>query len=453
MLSVHALRQPLLTRTASLFALAAFAPAVLAQITVGPPGSGANFQQISAAVAAAAPGAKIFVLPGIYDPFVVTQSVSILGEDASQCVVSIPLGSNVGLIEVSQLPASHQVRISGLSLDPTTSSPEPRIAVRQCAGRVAFVDVFSEQLAYSSSQNIDESVALVEDSDTVHFENCLLKGSGPPGNQSWQNGSSGLEVINSRVWCSGCTTKGGPGYEGYGGSAIRASAGSFVHLSRTTAIGGSGGAHIGFYWWDIYAFSGEEAVSVSASELVVAGGTGNQLEGGAGGNAGTDWGGGGPAIWAMGQSVVRYASDAVLIGGFDGIAQYQTPQIFSVVASDLVVAEAHVRPTLMVVPADVAPGQTAVIESDGDAGALHAVFVSFDTIAPVLIPNGQFVHIDPNNAVLLSLTPIGAIGVGSVAVPVPAIAALSGLELTLQALDTNLASLRITNPALLTVGL
>ena len=248
----------------ALFAVSmvAIPSALCAQITVGPPGSGATYQQISAAVAAAPPGAQILVQGGSYDPFVITQSGSIVRVGTIPSVIEWPVGSTAAAIEVSQLPAGQTVRLSGLSLDPTTNSSAPRIHLHQCAGRVELLDVVSGAQAFTSATNVDEAVLLAEDCDAVYLQSCTLHGSSPPSQAAWQRASTGLDVRNSKVWCNACSIRGGHGWDGYGGDGISAASGSFVHLSRTTVIGGSGGAHFGFYWWDIYGFQGEDGIDL-----------------------------------------------------------------------------------------------------------------------------------------------------------------------------------------------
>ena len=446
--------QSLLVRRSALLAASVLGVAslALAQITVGPPGSGASYQQISAAVAAAPLGAKIFVQGGTYEPFVVSQSISIVRVGPAPCVISWPPGSTAAAIEVTQLPIGQTVRLSGLSLDPVSNSSAPRIHLHQCAGRVELLGVVSLPQSVSAS-NVDEAVLLVENCSAVLLQSCVLHGSWPPQQAQWQRASSGLEIHNSRIWCNACSIRGGHGWEGYGGDAIVALASSTVHLSRTAAIGGRGGAHFGFVWWDIYGYPGEEGIDLDNSEAVIAGGPDNLVEGGEGVLlSAIDWTSGGAAVRVRDNGTVRYAADVVLVPGLDGTGLTTMPAVLAVAPGATEVAEAAIRTTLALYPSAATPGQLLGISSAGNASATHAVFVAFAGIDPVMLPNVQSLHILPASAALVALTTLDATGLGSTPVQVPAVAALAGLELILQSVDVNLSTLRVSNPALLTIG-
>src|SRR5690606_11065710 len=97
--SVHSASR--VTRIASL--VFACSTAASAQILVGPVGSGAAYQEISAAVAAAPVGASILVQSGSYQPFTVSQGVSIVAIGTTPCLIAIPAGTTTAAIEVTQV--------------------------------------------------------------------------------------------------------------------------------------------------------------------------------------------------------------------------------------------------------------------------------------------------------------------------------------------------------------
>jgi hypothetical protein len=302
---------------------------------------------------------------------------------------------------------------------------------------------------------MDKPLLLVEDCDAVQLDGCVLHGSHPPLQQAWQRAQVAMQVNASRVWCTSGTFLGGQGFDSYGGDAIRVAAGSFLHLTRTSVVGGNGGAHFGFYWWDIYGFPGEEAIDVTASQVVIAGGPDNLCIGGSGVLLGTnDWTAGGAAVRLRVNGSVRYADDAELERGLDGDGGAYGPLVFYALGTTGVVeiAEQAIRPTLAVLSPTAAPGQVLAVDASGDAGALHFVFASSKALLPIALPGtGMHVHADPGSALIVVPLLLDAIGSGGFAVPLPANPALAGVELILQSIDGDLSTLRVSNPALFTI--
>lgn len=437
--------------TPSGLALVLLALPATSQLTVGPPGSGAAFDQIDDALAVAAVGETVLVAPGTYEPFTVTQGVSVVGAGSGQTEVAIPAGSTEGAIDVVGVPAGQTARVSGIMLSSATTSADGRIEIVQCAGRVELVDVVSQHPAFGVGYFVDEPTARVEDCTAVVIDGCDLRGSRPPTQSDWMSASTALLVRNSSVWIQGSSLRGGWGVEGYGAEALRVEAGSFVHVSASELYGGSGGAHFGFYWWDIYGYSGEEGLRATDSEVVLAGGPGNVCEGAPGFQlSGTDWTGGGSAAQLAGSAVLRYASDVVLVAGDHGDGTPNT-HLVVVAPTATAVAEPVVRPTLGFDLPGAQLGQTVQLTTTGNPGATHLVFLALGGIAPVALGNGRHVHLDPTTAV--ALPPIGLDGSGEASLPVvvPPSTALAGLELVLQGLDANVGALRLTNPALATI--
>jgi hypothetical protein len=426
-----------------------------AQLTVGPAGSGATFDQVSDALAAAAPGAVIHVAAGVYEPFVVDRDVSIVGAGSDQCFVAWPANSTVSGIAVNGVPAGETVRISGFGLDSATNASVnvPRIHLSQCDGRVELVDLRSLTLE-STAANFWGFTALgIADCDAVVLQGVEARGShGAFGGTLVGSGGTAGSIVASRVWLSGCLFAGGHGGDGGGGEALVITDGSFVEVSRSEMLGGNGGAHFGFEWWDIYSFQGEHAILTTDSRLVIVdstviGGDGSQT-------SDQDWSGGGPAIRTGNGTDLRYSPNSELRSGANGIGEYQAG--FDIqnhgVASVTVVAETENRPTLRMSPPLVAPGDVTAIQATGRAGAVHAAYAALAGLTPLEVPGtGMFVHIDPLIAFPVAILVLDGSGTASTQLVVPPFAALSGLELVLQSIDVDISALRISNPALLTV--
>lgn len=440
---------------AALAAPALLCAPVFAQLTVGPAGSGATFDQVSDALAAAAPGALIYVAAGVYEPFIVDRAVSIIGAGPDQSLVAWPPSSAESGIVVSGVPIGETVRISGLGLDPDTNASVnvPRIRISQCDGRVELVDVHADALTSNAPNYWGHVAVKIEHCDAVFLEGVEAGGShGAYGGTLVGGGGDAGFIEASRVWLNGCLFVGGHGGDSGGGGALNIAQGSFVQLSRTEAIGGNGGAHFGFVWWDIYSYEGEQAIKTTASQLVIVdsriiGGDGSQT-------SEQDWSGGGPAIRTGNDTELTYSSNTEVRSGVNGLGDYQAGfdiQSFGF-SGVTVVAETESRPTLRMSPPLVAPGDLVAIEASGRAGAVHAAYASLSGTAPFEIPGtGMFVHIDPSAAFPVAALALDGAGGASLNLIVPPIAALAGLELVLQSIDADLSAIRISNPTLLTV--
>ena len=425
--------------------------AATAQTVVGPAGSGAAFQQLQPALASAPVGSTIRVLPGVYQPFEVTRGVSIVGAGAADTLIAIAAGSAEGAIDVANVPAGETVRISGVGVLPASSSSDARIALTQCQGRVELVGVDSLQIAAGTLRFVDEATLVVDGCATVLLDSCRLHGNFAPTATAWQRGSAAASVSTSNVWFSGCELRGGHGSEGHGGVGLWLADG-FGHLSRCDVQGGSGGAHFGFYWWDIYGFAGAEAIRADAAELVLAGGEGNRTEGGYGTQtSSTDWTAGGQGVFLTSGSLLRYAADADIRQGLDGLGNAGAVPIANSQSTSTIDAESVARPTLQCVPASPQPGDVVEVQAQGNANALHFVFAAFDGIAPIALGGGMHVHIDPAVSGLLGFFALDPSGRTVLPVLLPASPSLAGARLVLQSIDSDLSQLRLSNPAQLTV--
>lgn len=437
-------------------ALALATPA-LADITVGPGGSGSDYEQITDALTAAPVGETIRVAAGSYDAFVVTQGVTIVGAGGGQSIVKIVSGSTEGAIDVTALPAGQRVVLSGLSIQRNSSSLDGRIEITDCAGSVHLIDVESlNPTIFGVTRYSDEAVLRVENSDAVICEHCTLLGWSSSYPQEWKQGSPAVHAIGSRVWLNDCELRGGHGSEGNGGAALLAVDGSFVHGTRSSFEGGWGGAHFGFEWWDIYGFQGEEALTIDASTVVLAGGPGNLARGGAGNQVDDlNWSGGGAAALLSNGGVLRRTPDSVLASGINGDGSqsvgFEVQTHFISTGFDIV--EPERRATLASASPVLSVGGPVDLFSSGEPGALHYAFAGALPISPVEIPGlAQHVHLDATQVVPLALIPLDGAGLGGYSTSVPNVPQIAGLEFLVQSIDLDFSTLQISNPALLFVA-
>jgi|GEM_PF-3943478 len=450
-------RHPFRRALVPLAVVALTAPPALADLTVGPAGSGAQYEQITDALAATPLGETIRVAPGSYDAFVVTQGVTIVGAGGGQSIVKIVSGSTEGAIDVTALPAGQRVVLSGLSIQRNRSSLDGRIEITDCAGSVHLIDVESLlPTIFPVTRYSDEAVLRVENSDAVICEHCTLFGWSSSYPQDWKQGSPAVHAIGSRVWLNDCELRGGRGSEGNGGAALLAVDGSFVQATRSSLQGGDGGAHFGFEWWDIYGYSGEEGVTIGDSTVVLAGGPGNLVRGGAGHPVDDiNWSGGGAAVLLDMDGVLLRAPDTVLESGMNGDGSQSTG--FEVAlgfnSNGLDVVEPERRTTLGSVDPVLTVGGQLDIVAAGEPGATHLAFVGALPIAPIEIPGlGQHVHLDAAQVVPLAQIQLDGAGLGGYSTTVPLVPQLAGLEFLAQSIDLDFSSLQLSNPALLFVA-
>lgn len=190
---------------------------------------GADFLQVTDAVAAAADGDRILVAPiaiGVYDAVTTDKSLEILGEPAS----FPPWIRSITLVE------SQQFRIAGLNCD--------FVRIQNSRGDVALVD--SGLMGSPSGESLQ-----VIGCASVHVQGCDIVGVTDDGFSSYAE--EAVRVVDSYVEVVDCELAGGNGYmpicigcgetDGAIGLDVRGT--SRVVLSRTSVFGGEGGAILG----------------------------------------------------------------------------------------------------------------------------------------------------------------------------------------------------------------
>lgn len=401
---------------------AAFVAPVASQITVGPAGSGAAFTEISTALATASPGARIYVDSGVYQPFSVSQSVSIIGTGSCQVVV-VP---GMPAIEVTQLPAGDAVRISNIQVDAPGGSSAPRVRVHQCAGIVEFGSVPSRVSGGATGACYE-----ITYSDLVFMDTCVIN--------SESVAAAAVVVQHSYIWCNNCVINGADGVS-YGSSPGIYAYSSQVHLALCRITGGDGG-----YTSNVSGSDGAHGVlAVAYSQIVIAGGPGNSITGGDG-NWWHAFGGsnGGSAVAVNATSIVRYASDVVMAAGFtfgNPVSAVSGPSI----------AESSRRLTMKI--SSLFPsGGWRTLACYGPGGDVIAVFASPGRLDPIWLGAGHFLYIDPHASVFVGFVQLLSNGVGGVQIFLPPAPALRGLSITLQGGSAVASPLRLSAPAMTTI--
>lgn len=217
--------------------LAVLAPTAFAAgnvLVVDAAGGGA---QISAAVAAAAPGDVVLVRSGTYAPFTV---------DGLSLTVAADRGANVqvtaGGVRVLNLAPAECVVLRGLGA--AGGGFSRALLVQNNQG-----SVLAEDCAFvgSNAGNSLRDAVLVQNSRSVTLVRCQALGGTGPSSVTPFHGGHGLTVeTSSAVHLYECTVQGGNGsfFEplmiGNGGDGGRVSGGSFLYASGTLFQGGDG---------------------------------------------------------------------------------------------------------------------------------------------------------------------------------------------------------------------
>ncbi|MHC5209717.1 MAG: right-handed parallel beta-helix repeat-containing protein [Planctomycetota bacterium] len=432
------------------------APPLAAQITVGPSGSGAQFEQIDDAIAAASPGASIHVFAGEYDAFLVDKPLTLVGfggSGAGSVIVHPDLAQELSAIRVAGIAAGEVVRITGIDVTTTVATPYARIRLESSEGVILLVSVNARGTDFAVPGSSSDASLVIEDCDAVVLESCDIFGTVAPSSQPLLNGAIGTRIVNSSVWINSSEVRGAYGGSQFGNGGPGASAldltDSFVQLSRTWVRGGGGGVVWAFEPLLTYGFPGSPGAELLRSELVVAGGEGSLIEGGFGPTVSEDdWYPGGPAVRLHDDSTLRVASDAALQSGEDDNPSGSGPPIANSGSGTTVTLEPGPRPTLGAVPATVRPGEALVLDASGDAGALQLLYFSPLPASPVALGTASDLVLDPGQPIFLTALVLDGTGLASLGATAPADPGLIGLGAVLQSAQPGPA-LRLSNASAL----
>lgn len=259
-------------------------------------GPGTNFTQLQPAINAASPGDLILVRPGSYGNFDLSKALTILGEQDVRV--------STGLIhDVQNMTILAELEFQALT-------------VRDCAGTVVLDRLLGRHAKYLKSPTL-----VAENSDDVRLIDLDQAGSSSGGyarepaitvrasrmeiTSSYLRGVHGKDIIKA-------------GYAGDGAPAVIVEQAGYVHLSRCTVRGGSGGRSFDL----LFSLGGEgaSAVEITDGDALITGRGSDLLKGGRGGSillygyAGD----GGDGIHVSSSGSVRYSNVAVQGGGAGG---------------------------------------------------------------------------------------------------------------------------------------
>ncbi len=455
-----------------LVCLAVASTSFATDLVVGPPGSGAAYSTVQAAVAAALPNDRILILPGTYVGAVfVDKALEIIGSGAGATILRSQATTSPGVIAppfvVANLAAGERIRVSGLTMaiQGLSLAPLPFLMqVRNCLGRVELCDLTMNATGLPKVPVGMAAGALsIQDCSVVvgsHLVTSAVETVFPipiGGSAAQADGVAGLIVERSGVTLDDASLGGTAttipvsAFGGDGGPGIVA-IDSVVQLGRSSVRGGpSGGRQPGV------AGIGGAGIRAVRSQLLVHGGPNNLVRGAAGFEYGSpgaaSLGTPAPAIALDGASSMSHASDAALIGGA-GTANQPAAAAIAAAPGATTFPIASRLPTVAMTPATVLMGGLLTVEIAGEPLVDHIRVLTLVTSAAVTFPGvSGALLIDPAAAIVIHVDPLDASGVGTVPLPVPVVPALNGIQLVEQAAQVLPSGLALSPPVLATVVL
>lgn len=421
---------------------------------VGPPGSGYPFQEIQAAVEAALPGDRVFVVAGDYGPVTLTKSIQLSGEGSGNTrILGIQDASGAGrpALSIVGLPSSQRVLFHGFELlfdDAATTKTTRLIELSDCAGGIELFDLKmvrdqldatlpGEEAAYLWIENCPRVAA-----SDVRFITAPVSAAtlGPV------EPYSALRAIHSNVTFSDSrfdaayTPFAAAGLELSGADAIEL-VNSDLWLGFSTVRGGARGDQGS----DPAVLAGD-GIDALNSSVVIHGGRNNQVLGGPSEHAG------GPGAAAAGAAVrldstsrLEYAVDANLVGG-KGLVGTSASAIAQASGST-VVAHPDRLPTMWVLNPIGALNTKQPLTLEGDPGATHLWWFGLQTTAPLPVPGVSGSWWMLNAASILNLpVVIEPNGFSTVELAIPNLPQLNGLMLCYQNLELDGTNLQLAPP-------
>ncbi len=419
-------------------------------LSVGPAGSGFEFEEIGLAIAAAAPGDVITIAPGFYakaNGLDIDKPLTLIGggSDVTRftSLPNNPFDQPLPLY-VHDLEPGEEVRVIGLELVPgSLGNLGPTIAViADCAGPVVLSDVAGIG-SYGAFGGI--GLLLVFRSEQVLLDACDLNA----GSSNSSVGPTGpaLNIEDSNLHINASAIFGGTGVQILGngvpsdGTPAIVATHSEVRLSNSQLNGGSGSDYIAFFDLgnpnanpEATPGLGASAIQAVGSTIFIRGGSSTTIQGGAGGQnlvATTPlYSSGGSAVSLDSDSLVSRTPGLALVPGLDGDGAGNAPAIDG---SGTVVPVAINLAQLTITPSVAGLGTPVSFNLGGEAGGIYFTFFSFEQGPAVGFTGIPGLSVLPLGS--LSSLPsksLGAKGAAQLGIHVPNSISLAGSSLLMQ---------------------
>lgn len=445
-----------------LLALACLGSVAAADLTVGQPGDGADFTDLSSALAAASVGETIFVLPGTFEGASITQGVSLVGAGSDATFLTAPStgGASARHLSVTNLAANQQVRVVGFGLvgsAATTPGFGAGVELLNNQGSVTLADVWytpSTVATGFTSDGVD---------DLLHIEACLqvildkVRMDARRLDDTSADGAYALDVESALVFANDSDFLSG-GQLGIDGrpAARLASAELWLNACNLLAEDGetvvsdtpgtpapAGGAGIAAILGSRIEFFGNQA-------QLVLGGDGGRVEDSGGSLQAA--GDGGPGLLLADATTAVVTGATALTGGTSPDA-VQAPGFVTDASSALfLLFEPQVG--LSVSDTVVSPGESVTLSAGGLSFSPVFLFFGLETIAPLAIPPfGGFLQLLPFPPAPLLAIDLNFLGTGETTITIPP-EIPPGLPLYFQAANSPASILpSVSLPTFVQVGL
>jgi len=443
-------------------ALACFGSVSAADLTVGQPGDGADFTDLSSALAAAPVGETIFVLPGTYEGASITQGVSLVGAGSDTTFLTAPStgGASARHLSVANLPANQQVRVAGFGLAgaaATTPGFGAGVELINNQGSVTLADVWYTPSTAATGFTSDSVEAL------LHIEACLqvildkCRMNARKLDDTSADGTYGLNVVSALVFAndSDFVSGGRLGIDGRPGVRL---ASAELWLNACNLIGEHGETVVSDTPGTPAPAGGAGIAAILGSRIEFFGNQAQLVRGGDGGRV-NDSGGtmqaagdGGPGI-LMADATTAVASGATALTGGTSPDAVQAPAFVTDASSTLfLLFEPQVG--LSVSDTVVSPGESVTLSAGGLSFSPVFVFFGLETIAPLALPSfGGFLQLLPFPPAPLLAIDLNFLGTGEATITIPP-EIPPGLPLYFQAANSPASILpSISLPAFVQVGL
>lgn len=408
-------------------------------LTVGPPGGGAQFNEIQAAIDAAMDDDVILVQAGTYAGITVSKPLRILGDGMGS--VRIASVTEIGAL-IQNIAAGEEFVLSAVQVQSTPSIFVDNYAIRisNCPGTVVLHDVLL-------GAGPAEIGVRVESCDRLVLLSCQMPGAGAAGTAAVSGLDSTLWVADSEIVGTSPPDDLHLLQSGAHGVALESST---LHVWRSFLRGGDGN--------DVFleAFgtaSPASGVFANNSTVNLYGGPVGEVRGGDGGEApffGLNFDGA-PGVDLINGSIARIQANLPIAGGFDGAGLVQQIPI-RIDATSSFTLDPLVFPTLASDKQEVGIGTGLTLTFEGNPFAFQVLFLSVHTGPTLTLAGVEGIGL-LDSTQLRQLATITLDGTGMVSLPatVPPIPALLGMTLFFQAVEANGAQLAISNPILVTV--
>lgn len=400
------------------------APLALADITVGPEGSGAQTDSLNDAIFNADEGETIFVFAGTYPAIrVVGKSVRIVGEGPDLVTFTFDDPDIFGPgNRVEGLAPGQSAFFSGVTFDQkalgSLNAPLTLVGNR---GRLFFHDCVIQSTGTASA-----AAATIFSCEDVSFDRCTFTGFQPEPKLDpiTVTGGDGILVESSNLRLNNCSIEAGdalqPGlFFSTGGIGIEAADTTLV-LHNTSISGGDAQES------NVSGSGTGAGIFAETSDVTISGGSGTQIVGGDGNT-------GNPLLAVPGAPGVQFVfggstltlSEAVTVQGgtgSDGLVAIGL-DLFGAAAT----VELFARPGIAPSVATASPGDSFSMNYDGEPGATQVLALAFDTVLPYGFAevSGDAI-LDPLGVDLVGLVGLDANGAASQTFVLPPEPALTG---------------------------